>query len=401
MEDTRSMTGRELLFGSSFRLSSGGERGAPAFTGWGHFSTGGFDAETKELRLDGKVNSGFIGADFGRDRWLAGLTLGISSGDGEFTMTESGNTGKVKSSLTALYPYGKIAVNERVDLWGLVGFGSGELTLTQYANPATGRDKEEVRETDIGMRMVAVGVKGNVVSPDATGGLSVDVKSDAFIVQMDSDRVQGLEAAETDVSRVRLIVEGSRAFNTGNGMLTPSAEIGIRHDGGDAETGTGLEIGGGLRYEAQGFSVEGAIRTLVAHKESGYEEWGASGAIRIQPSTSGRGLSLSIAPTWGAAGSGVDGLWSLTHSEEFGNREFEAERRLETELGYGIGVPHSRGLVTPYAGLSLGEEGNRTWRTGARWKITPEATLGLGATREERGEDGATNTVLMRAEVRW
>ena len=139
MEDTRSMTGRELLFGSSFRLSSGGEGGAPAFTGWGHLSTGRFDAETNELRLDGKVNSGFLGGDFGRDRWLAGLFLGISRGDGDFTMTESGNTGEVESSLTALYPYGKIAVNERVDLWGLVGFGSGELTLTRAAHRSTSR----------------------------------------------------------------------------------------------------------------------------------------------------------------------------------------------------------------------------------------------------------------------
>ena len=317
MEDTSSMTGRELLFGSSFQLSTGGEDGAPAFTGWGHFSVGGFDAETNELRLDGRVDSGFVGADIGRERWLAGLILGISKGDGEFTMTESGNTGEVESSLTALYPYGKIAVNERVDLWGIVGLGSGDLTLTQHANPATGRDKEEVRETDIDMRMGAVGVKGNVISADETGGLSVDVKSDAFIVQTNSDRVQGLEAAETDVSRVRLIVVGSRAFDTGNGTLVPSAEIGLRHDGGDAETGTGLEIGGGLRFEAEGFSIEGTVRTLVAHEESGYDEWGASGAIRVNPSASGRGLSLSLTPTWGAAGSGVDQLWTLTDTSQF------------------------------------------------------------------------------------
>ena len=79
----------------------------------------------------------------------------------------------------------------------------------------------------------------------------------------------------------------------------------------------------------------------------------------------------------------------------------KAERRLETELGYGIGVPHSRGLVTPYAGLSLGEEGNRTLRTGARWNMAPEATLGLEATREEQREQDTANAVVFRAQIRW
>ena len=143
---------------------------------------------------------------------------------------------------------------------------------------------------------------------------------------------------------------GRPAFDTGNGTLTPSAEIGVRHDGGNAETGAGLEVGGGLRYEGWGFSIEASARTLVAHKESGYDEWSASCAIRIDPGASGRGLSLSIAPTWGAAGSGVDRLWGLTHGEELGNCEFEAERRLEAELGYGIFAPRHRPTNWPGRG---------------------------------------------------
>ena len=113
------------------------------------------------------------------------------------------------------------------------------------------------------------------------------------------------------------------------------------------------------------------------------------------------GLSLSITPTWGAAGSGVDQLWNLTDTSRFADGEFEAERRLEAELGYGIGVPGTRGLVTPYAGLSLGEEGNRILGTGARWNMAPEATLGLEATREERGEEDPANAVVVRAQIRW
>ena len=64
---------------------------------------------------------------------------------------------------------------------------------------------------------------------------------------------------EADASRLRLILEGSRAFEGDEGRtLTPSVELGLRHDGGDAETGTGLEAGAGIRYAGAGLTVEGA-----------------------------------------------------------------------------------------------------------------------------------------------
>ena len=43
-ETSRGMTGREVLLGSSFHLAAGGEGGGTAFTAWGQFTTGGFEA---------------------------------------------------------------------------------------------------------------------------------------------------------------------------------------------------------------------------------------------------------------------------------------------------------------------------------------------------------------------
>ena len=104
--------------------------------------------------------------------------------------------------------------------------------------------------------------------------------------------------AEGDVSRLRLILEAKRQFAMeGDGTFVPSGEVGVRIDGGDAETGTGLEIGAGVRYARGPITIEGQVRALVAHEASGYQEWGASGAIRIvNPSASGRGLSLCHRP---------------------------------------------------------------------------------------------------------
>jgi hypothetical protein len=43
--------------------------------------------------------------------------------------------------------------------------------------------------------------------------------------------------------------EDSRGFTVaGRLSLTPSVEVGLRQDGGDAETGAGMDIGGGLVF---------------------------------------------------------------------------------------------------------------------------------------------------------
>ena len=87
-------------------------------------------------------------------------------------------------------------------------------------------------------------------------------------------------------------------------------------------------------------TVEGWIRTLVAHEASGYEEWGMSGAIRVTPDASGRGLTLSIAPAWGQTGSAAERLWSAHDARAFGSdQDFEASSRLEMDAGFDLRAP--------------------------------------------------------------
>ena len=45
--------------------------------------------------------------------------------------------------------------------------------------------------------------------------------------------------------------------------------------------GTGVETRAGARYTLGALTIEGQVRTLVAHGESAYEEWGASGSIAL------------------------------------------------------------------------------------------------------------------------
>ena len=241
-----------------------------------------------------------------------------------------------------------------------------------------------------------------VLDGSGPSGVGLSVKSDAMWVRTESDRTVGLESAEGDVSRLRLIVEGERVFEAGDGAtFTPTGQVGLRLDGGDAETGSGVEVGGGLRYIAGPLTIEGQVRMLVAHEESGYEEWGASGAIRMTPSASGRGLTLSIAPAWGRTGSASERLWSARDAGELeGGGGFEADGRIEAQLGYGFALPRDRGLLTPYGALTLGSEGGRTVR-GARWMLDSDLAVTLDATRSESAGAEAENEVRVRAALRF
>ena len=133
--DARTMSGRELLLGSSFHLAAGGEDGAASVAAWGRVATGGFDAEVDEVRLDGEVTTAMLGADVGQGRWLAGAAVAWSEGTGGYALTSQAQSafdkGGVESRMTTVFPYARLALNERVSAWGLVGYGTGTLTLTE------------------------------------------------------------------------------------------------------------------------------------------------------------------------------------------------------------------------------------------------------------------------------
>ena len=396
----RTLTGRELLLGSSFHLAAGGgEAGGPGYAAWGRVAVGGFDAEAPAdngtLRLDGEVTTGIFGADAEWERWLAGVALSVSSAEGTFDQPGV-DSGTVESTLTSVNPYVRYEASDRLSVWGLLGYGTGDMTI---------RGKSPVR-TDLMLRLGAAGARGVLLEADEDGGIDLALRGDAFLVQMESEAAENSVETKADASRLRLVLEAGRSFALGSGaVLTPTLELGLRHDGGDAETGTGVEVGGRIRYTdaGSGLTVEANARTLVAHEDSGYREWGAGGSVRLGPDASGRGLSLSLSPVWGTPSSGVDRLWSARDAAGLvRDDDFEAESRLEGELGYGFGAFGQRGVVTPYAGFGLAEAGDRTWRAGARWSLAPHLAMSLdGARREPANDDAPEHGVRFGLTLRW
>ncbi len=414
----RPMTGREILLGSSFHLAgdSGDGGGADSgMTAWGRVTTGGFDGEAPadggNVRIDGEVTTGIFGTDAKWGRVLAGIALSVSEGEGTFDQPGV-DSGEIESTMTTGSPYARVDLNDRVSAWGMAGLGTGEMTIVQQANEATNQP-ERITRTDLSLRMAAVGGRGALLEAGETGGMNLALKGDAFFVRTESDAISGEGATKADASRVRLILEGSRAFRLDNGaLLTPGLELGLRHDGGDAETGTGVELGGRIAYAnpETGLNLESNVRALVAHEDAGYEEWGASVALGMVPGDRGRGLSFSLAPTYGTPGSGVERLWSARDAGGLasGGDTFEPESRIEGEIGYGLPAFGDRFTGTPNFGFALADGGARDYRFG--WRLAPahggSFEVSLDATRSEPAGAGGSGSapehaVVLRAGVRW
>ena len=353
----------ELLLASSFHLASAaGTEDAPRWSLWGRGTRSSFSGRDGELTLDGDVLTGLVGADYESGKALLGVALAWSAGDGSYK--GAGGDGELESKLASLYPYLRYTLSERLSVWGAVGMGEGNLTL----ETPTG-DK---METGLSLAMAALGARGALLSG---AGYELAVKSDLTFVHTESEKTTGLASAEAQTRRLRLVLEGSHEVNFGSASLTPSVQVGMRYDGGDAETGAGVELGGGVRFAASGLTMEVRGRGLLAHEDRDYEEWGVSASAVISPGSEGRGLSMRVGSAWGAASSRADRIWTGGAAGLAGEADLPGAS-LDAEVAYGLDA--LRGLLTPYTGVALSENGE-TWRAGARWTLGPAVTLSLEA----------------------
>ena len=407
---SRAVTPRDLLTGSSFALTAETD-GKDLVSLWGRAAVTRFDGREGDLMLDGEVVTGMLGADWTGGRWTAGLIVSHSTAEGGYSGApdagDAGSGGKVEATLTGLFPWARHALSDRLEAWGAAGYGAGELTVTPKA-PGTGGDGPAIH-ADLDLRMAAVGLRGTILDGGADG-LTLIGKTDAMAVQTASGRGRGtdggnLAPARATVTRLRLGVEASRPVGLGGGFtLTPSLEIGVRHDGGDAETGFGLDLGGGLALSdpKRGLQAELRGRGLLTHESKGFRDLGFSGSLAWEGNPgSDRGAKLRLTQTVGGSSSGgADALLSRTTLEGLaanddgagGDDELKS-RRLELKFGYGLSAFGDRFTWTPEVGVDLSGTG-RDYSLG--WRLVRGAgsgsdggalELSFEATRRESAND--------------
>ena len=356
---------RALLLRSSFRWTSAQEalteRAVPGvWTTWGRARQTSFNGNDSDVSVGGEVTTYTLGADYERGRLLAGVALARSDGDGDFKALTGAGAGELDSSMTSVHPYVRYALSERLEGWGMLGYGRGGMQLSD-----TVKGETVEMETDIDLRMGALGLRGAVWT---TQGLQVALRSDAFWVQTGSAAADNLVATRADVSRVRLVLEGKGALGLPWGArLAPSVELGLRYDEGDAETGIGVELGGGLQYAGGRLNARVTARTLLAHEDGGYREWGIGGSLGLSAHAGGRGLALSLSSQYGMVSSGVNAMWARQTAAGLANRaDMDPVSQYGAELSYGLVLPWRWGLLTPYSKLDWSGDRRRALQLGAR-----------------------------------
>ena len=286
----------DVLAGSAFTLSRETGSGGGVLSVWSRGAQSRFAGRTGRLGLNGDVRTAMAGADYARGPLVAGLSLARSWGLGDYRGAARG--GRVRSAVTGLYPWLGYRLTERLTVWGVTGYGAGGMRLT------TG--SEAPLEAGLTMSMTAAGTRGELIGGGA-GDVGLAFKADALWVGTSSDAVEGptgnLAATLSSVSRFRTGLEGSRAYALAGRMrLKPSVEVGLRHDGGDAEAGAGLDIGGGLTVSdaSTGLAVDMRMRMLVVHQAEGFQERGMSVSFSYAPTPSTPlGFAARVAPSWG------------------------------------------------------------------------------------------------------
>ena len=272
--------------------------------------------------------------------------------------------------------------------------------------------------------MGAAGLRSEVFTPASDDGLGLALKGDVRFTRTASDAVRGaggnLAAAEADVWLARVGIEGSRRFVLGpvddGASVTPSFEIGLRLDGGDAETGMGADLGGGLAFAdpKHGLSFDMRARGLIAHEASGFREWGASlaGTWDPRPETD-RGPAMSLRQSWGASPSGgMDALLSRETlaglaANDDGSGGFKASSRLEGEISYGLSASGGAFTGTPNVAFGISDGGAREYRAG--WRLIsampgdPGFEVSLDATRRQAANDDGPpkHGLTLKGAFRW
>ena len=412
LSQSRTMTARDALLGSSFSLTGQRDGAGGSLAFWGRASQGSFDGAERgdgtDIRLDGTVTTGMLGTDYARGSWLIGLALTQSSSEGSYAAIGGEGDGDVEASLTAAIPYAALRASERLKLWGAAGYGTGEVTLKTAPGSGSGAGSGERLSADTRWTMAAAGVRGDLLTPpDDGGGPALALTSDALWARTSSEKTGELAATESDVTRLRLGLEGSyRIAMEGDSHLTPKLEIGARHDGGDAETGFGVEVGGGIAWvdPSLGLSLDVSGRTLLAHENDDLKDRGFSAALGFDPApATQRGPSLSLRQDFGGqAQGGLDALFVNDPLEDRAGSE--ATSRWALEAAYGLPVFGDRFTGSPHVGFGL-STGARDYSLG--WRLTPEAatapdlSFGVKATRRESDTAEAEHTVGFEAVARW
>ena len=352
--------------------------GLASLTLWSDGAYRNVSGHSDDLNWDGDLLGARLGAEL---RLTESLTAGTAVGWQRAGWDERDTAGSERHtlSLIGVHPYAGWT-HARMSAWVSGGLGRGQLNSR--------RDDLTHRE-DINTRTLGGGLEGRLRD---TAALTLRLKAEGLLTGLET------ESSTVNAHRLRLALEAGHTRRlTDRAVLTPTLQMGLRHDGGDGQGGLGAELGGTLHYTAGPLTLHGQARTLVAR--DGYREWGLQGYAEWQSRPDGRGLTFSLTPGYGQADSGLQQLWTQGLRRAPAShvpRDYAA--RLDVKLSYGWDAPYHRGHITSY--LETQWQHAARYRSGVRWRAAEALELHLVG--ERNGGDagvGADNALLLEGTV--
>ena len=410
-DDTLDM--KSLLGNSEFTMPLNAIGGAGTGSGttlWGSGDYRNLSGEDDDQTLDwdGDLFSLHLGVDTHiTAEVIGGVAVSWSKGEIDYDDPTTTGTDPKKTydtRMTSINPYFSWG-NAHGAMWMTAGYGEGELE---------GDIAGTTSSNDLSMQTFAIGGNSILLQRGAdTLRLKGEVSQSSLDVEQSKNA--GLNGMELDANRIRLSLESTNSITRDNGArIDRKVELGIRHDGGDGTTGSGLELALGLRHiDASGLSVEGKIRALLGH-EGDINEWGVSGTIKKTAGADGQGFSFAISPGYGDDASDIQRLWDDGLRDADGNasnddataRARDYSARLDARVGYGISdinAPNwlgtGSGLLTPYTSMTLSDNSNR-YRLGVQWKLGDRIDFDLVGERED-ATNADDNKILLKGEFRF
>ncbi len=366
-----------VLTGEAAEADAAGAGSGAAWTMWAAGDYRRFAGEWKWdiSSYEGALQSGYLGLDASGDNWRAGLALSSSGSATQYRYSgeRSSGSGRLETQLTSVLPYLYWSENGH-EVWAILGLGSGEVR-----NARTG-DLVLKEQSSLNMTLAQGGGR---LSLYAASGLDLGLEADVGTVRLwTGNGVQMIDGLAVGVWQARFGLDGAYDLALAEGVvLAPYGKVSGRYDGGDGETGVGLEVAGGLRLQAPRWRVEVQGRLLALHTAAAYKEYGVLVSVGLLPREDGSGLSLEVTPSWGAQAAHTDTLWGDEALASVGARagaEAAVSEKMMMNARAGYGLVLGQGMVlTPFGAVSLSGSEVQQVDAGVRLDPTPGQSGGL------------------------
>ncbi len=350
---------------------------------WNELSGGDDDPVT----WNGSLAGTHLGGNVRLSEWiLTGLDLFLYTGS--FDWTDEGGEeefrgieGEWNLNIRGVNPYvALLSEDGETQFWTMAGYGFGRVDI-----------EEEIldQSADITMKSIALG--GKVPLTKISGKISLSLRGDLWLGQFEiADNADLIKGVSVQTRGARALLESTWK----EGSITPSLLVGVKHDNSFSDS-TGMEVGSGIEWGPGSHGIRVSLKNRALLVRSGVQEWGISGEVLLSP-RDGLGPSLRLKTSSGDAEERATTFLendSETSFSESGNEGVS----FEAEAGWGMKAINGRGIMTPFAGVSLLERDENILRLGGRLDVDKTLDLQLEGQRESSSINGPEYGLLLEA----